>query len=360
MNNNQATKPRSGDRPAQSNETGLSMCTYSYGTHDQVARFTDATKAIAELAGTTYNYGKEIWTLLMDKTEATFPEPSAPADATDKAALEKYKMLLRMWIDDEKEYRRDKSKVFRVIMSQCTMAMKNKIETLPGYKKFETDDDVIALLGKMKELVYSTDKAQYEFWTMQAAMRKLINLKQGDKESLTDFNKRFLDQQEVTEVVWGLMTPQIMKSKSSDEQIEARDKYLACLFLAGVDRIRYQDVVNDLNNDFILGKVSYPADTSGMLTLLSNRRGNGGTSKQEQALRDGLESQGTAFFQNGPRCYACGELGHVAHDCPDPEKKAANDKRLAKKKKKKEEARLVMMQHEDDAASASDYSNDSH
>jgi len=68
-------------------------------------------------------------------------------------------------------------------------------------------------------------------------MRKLINLKQGNKESLTDFNKKFLDQQEVMKVVWGLMMLQIMKGKSSDEQIEARNKYLACVFLAGVDRI---------------------------------------------------------------------------------------------------------------------------
>jgi len=39
-----------------------------------------------------------------------------------------------MWIDDEMDYRRDKSKAFCVIMSQCTLAMKNKIETLPRYK----------------------------------------------------------------------------------------------------------------------------------------------------------------------------------------------------------------------------------
>jgi len=81
-NNNQAMNHRSGERPAQSNETGLS--TYSYGTYDQVARFTDATKAIAELASMTYNYSKEIWMLLIDKTEATFTEPSISANANDK------------------------------------------------------------------------------------------------------------------------------------------------------------------------------------------------------------------------------------------------------------------------------------
>jgi hypothetical protein len=70
---NLSTNPRSGESPANSNETaGLS--TYSYGTHDQGARFTNATK---------YN-------------------------EKDRAAMEKYKMLLRIWIDDEKDHRRDR------------------------------------------------------------------------------------------------------------------------------------------------------------------------------------------------------------------------------------------------------------
>jgi len=79
----QATAPRSDDGTADSTEL-VGLGTYAYGTHDQVARFTNTTKDIAEHAGTTYKYGKEIWKLLMKKTEATFTEPSAPKDETKR------------------------------------------------------------------------------------------------------------------------------------------------------------------------------------------------------------------------------------------------------------------------------------
>lgn len=320
--------------------------TYSYGTHDQVSRFTSTTKDIAAHVGTTYKQGKEMWTLLVDNEEAVFQEPTAPKE-TDRPAMEKYKMLLGRWMDDEKDYRRDKARVFRVIVTQSTTAMKNKIENLPDYKRMEKDDDVAALLQKMKQLVYSTDKAQYEYWTMQATMRKLTNLKQQDKETLTDFYKRFLNQLEATEAVWGKMMPEIMSSTSDSERDDARDKYLACVFLAGVDRERHMGVIDDLNNDFLLGKVTYPSDTSAMLTLLSNRRGNGGTSKQEQALRDGVV-EGASFQQQEEddqneypdiKCYNCNKMGHYANDCKKPKKK--------KKKKKKAEEAAAFAQDDD-------------
>jgi hypothetical protein len=327
------------------------MGTFSYGTHDQVTRFTSAKKDIASHVGTTYKQGKEMWNLLIDNEEAVFPEPVTPSE-TDKAAMEKYKMLLRGWIDDQKDYRRDKARVFRIIMTQSTAAMKNKIESLPEYKKMEKDDDVSALLAKMKQLVYSTDKAQYEYWTMQATMKKLTNLKQQDKETLTDFYKRFLNQLEVTEAVWGKMTPETMHSKAETAQKDAREKYLACVFLAGVDRERNTTVIDDLNNDFLVGKVTYPSDTSAMLTLLSNRRGNGGTSKQEQALRDGV-SEGESFQQARDndqnehpdiKCYNCNKKGHYADDCQEPKKKP----KPKKKKKKKSEDVFAQEESEDE------------
>ena len=79
----------------------------------------------------------------------------------------------------------------------------------------------------------------------------------------------------MTEDIWGDMIPQKMKGKATSEQAKARDAYLACVFLAGVDRVRYRDAVNELNNDYVAGNTTYPGDVMSMMTLLSNRRDGG-------------------------------------------------------------------------------------
>ena len=42
------------------------------------------------------------------------------------------------------------------------------------------------------------------------------------------------------------------KVLADDEEIRtARNKFLACVFLAGVDRSKYKDTIDELNNDYI-------------------------------------------------------------------------------------------------------------
>jgi hypothetical protein len=156
---------------------------------------------------------------------------------------------------------------------------------------------------------------------MQATLRRFITLKQESNESLDGFAKRFLSQQEVTEDVWGELIPHKMKGKAVVNQEKARDKFLACVFLAGVDGNRYGTAVDDLNNDFLLGTVSFPDDVPGMMTLLSNRRGGGKKeNKYVNALKDGMVA--TSFMQQEKRtCFCCGKPGHIAPTSPERDTK---------------------------------------
>ena len=51
-------------------------------------------------------------------------------------------------LDEFEEY---KAKVFLIIKGQCTLTMKNKIESMTDYETIEKDDVVIKLLCRLRE-----------------------------------------------------------------------------------------------------------------------------------------------------------------------------------------------------------------
>ena len=60
---------------------------YTYGVEGQQERYLAVTKAIAEYAAVKHS--KELWTLITEKTEASFTEPPDPGDTVTRAQLEK-------------------------------------------------------------------------------------------------------------------------------------------------------------------------------------------------------------------------------------------------------------------------------
>jgi hypothetical protein len=247
-------------------------------------------------------------------------------------------MMLSMSYKKAEQYEQEKAQLFRVIIGQCKLVLKTKVESLPKFKEMDEADDVLGLLGLIETQVYNTDNVQYDYWTMQATMRTLLSMRQKPKELLGEFAKRFLAQQEMTERIWGKLVPSKMKGKNSDVQDKSRLQFLACVFLAGVDRGQYKVVIDDLNNEFLMGKQCYPGDVQGMVNLLNNRRGDDRNNSQVDAMNDGVMV--TSFNQTEERrkCFICKEAGHIASNCP--------------KKKKKKKSGASMLQDESENAEA--------
>ena len=87
---------------------------------------------------------------------------------------------------------------------------------------------------------------------------------------------------------------------------------MACLFLAGVDRKRYKDAINEMNNDYLRHGKEYPSTVQAMVVWLSKRRGGATKSKLDDAT-DGV----TSFAQlDRIVCKHCQEPGHFNWDCP--------------------------------------------
>ena len=101
----------------------------------------------------------------------------------------------------------------------------------------------------------------------------------------------------------------------STSNFNRHNKFLACMFLAGVDRDRHKDAIDELNNDYICHGKEYPQDVQRMMGWLSNRRGTGGSSKKEEDAADGVTSFAQIDQKSRVRCKSRGVRGHYAWDC---------------------------------------------
>ena len=141
MSSSEEKNPRSGSKVPSNgsgNEIGLDelmRAQYTFGVPGQATRYNKTTKVIAEYARIAY--GKEMWKLVYLREETSFDDPEDPGDDASRVAMERYKMLLRRNLDDEKKYKQNKAKVFGIIMGRCHAAMRNKIESLPDYAQNE-------------------------------------------------------------------------------------------------------------------------------------------------------------------------------------------------------------------------------
>jgi hypothetical protein len=316
---------------------------FTIGTQGQQSSYLRTKKAIADYVGRTSDFGKELYVALIEGKEPEFKEPDEPPGSKPtQPQMKRYEILYKRHLDEQEKYKREKTKLFRLIIGQCSPTLRDKLESMSDYQDMEIKDDFVGLMARINGLVYSTDKTQYEYWRMQASYCKLGAMKQDEREPVAAYAKRFLAQVEATESLWGPLTPTTTKLQAADaaeddqeedqdeeerkkkqeakreeEKMKARDKFLACLFLAGADRSRYKVVIDDLANEFTLGKVSYPEDVAGMLNLLVNRRGlGGGKAKQVEDLQDGVLTS----FQQGQvrvRCNYCGKRGHASETCYD-------------------------------------------
>jgi hypothetical protein len=303
---------------------------YMCGVPKQVESYLRTTRKIADYVGITLS--KEMWKLVHRLEETDFPEPPEPKDTAkapvSRIQVEKYRMLFNMKHDKEEKYKKEKGKVFRIVLGQCSDVMRDKVEGLSEFKGMQDSDDVIGLLEKLKGFAYSTQGVQYEYWTMQSAMRNWINLAQEPNESIEKYGQRFIEQTKVTESMWGLIIPWKTNGMDAKEQETAGKKFKACVFLAGVDRRKYRTVIDDLNNDFVKGNMSYPEDVSGMVTLLANRRGETTSRREEDDIKDGVNmNQMSSRKSKNVKCFKCKKRGHYASECPEKEK--SDDKQVS-------------------------------
>ena len=302
----------------QGDVSDLGHNVYLYGTKNQGNVYLKTTEAIAEYVGREYN--KAMRVLVKNLKESTPVEPKQPSGKVSDVEMKKYEKELSRYYTKYNEYVEYKAKVFVIIKGQCTLTMKNKVESLKDYEKIEEDDDVIRLLKGLKQLAFTTVDVQYKYWTVCWSMNQVFKMKQMNEESLVAYYKRFVGMVEVAESQWGDIVP----TKIGDDK-NTRDKFLACVFIAGVNQKKFGKLINELNNAYLSGSNNYPKSVVGAVTMLSHYAGDWkpGVTNKEQ----GEQVYSFAQKKKDVKCFKCGKKGHYANECDESEtdEKEKND-----------------------------------
>ena len=325
---------------------------FGHGDERAGARFNRVIERLADYA--RIEYGMDMYYLITDGTEPEWEELEVPSTRST-ALMRKYEIDYKYQKEEKRDHKRNKEKMFGVILGQCKEGTKDLVKSDKSYRTLERNGDVVELINLIRSLCYGTDKKRYISWTQQAQLRKTVGSMQKDGESIQKFSVNFIEQVKAFEEQFGPLLPTKEMYKvvemtrvvhdgeeecsetyaetvlASEDEIQiARDKFVACLFLAGVDRKRYKDAIDEMNNDYLRHGKEYPASVQAMVVWLTKRRGGDKSQAKEDDATDGV----TSFAQlDRIACNHCQEKGHFNWDCPKATtKQRENYKRISQER----------------------------
>jgi hypothetical protein len=121
---------RNNKKNLQGNIAELANNIYQYGTPDQGDRLTRMTEAIANYVGREYS--KEMRLSVKNQKENELKESVMPDKKEVKLpfVMKKYETEFKQYYFKKERYEEHKAEIFVIIKGQCTLNMKNKVESL--------------------------------------------------------------------------------------------------------------------------------------------------------------------------------------------------------------------------------------
>lgn len=301
-------------------------------------------------------YGDDLFPIIddMKDLDMTTIRPKEPDANASKVEEKMFELEVEHFFFREKAYIKNAAIGYDLIWNQCSKGLQQKLLGVKGYIQAKKSKNMLWLLQSVKDTVYQFDKVKPLELSSDDALERILKCRQGQMD-LPEFHKTFMNYLKVYEQNAGyfgvgstdiLALQEDLKSKQlSDDEYSVqfkegiqiiRDRAVGIAFIKRADKHRYQELQNNLQNNFLNGTDDYPNDISEALNKLTYFRPT--LPPVGRPTSNGYESGLSFFLASSPHtaiagtdgnineewiCYRCGCPGHKSFVCPKSDADAA-------------------------------------
>jgi hypothetical protein len=247
----------------------------------QADQYTRTTEEISIYVAKEYSYGGDIGMAV--KTLA-LPEFKLPADLPEDATLGEVKQWedrIKRIGNREEALERNIQKLYNLIWGQCSDPLHARLESLDEFEAISRTMDGIKLLKLIRSVAYHYEPQCYKPLAIDDAIVKYAMFKQGKTTTPAEFLEQFRNHVNVLEAVGATIGPhagvlasitQGTREPNVVDRAVAREQSMAVAFINKVDRTRYGKLLEDLQNNYLMGQNNYPTNLTEAYNLVVNWR----------------------------------------------------------------------------------------
>jgi hypothetical protein len=141
-----------------------------------------------------YKKGEDVVTLVEDLVDPRIdlenkhaPADFSPEEEKRTILMKKWEIKFKKYLDREEGLQENTSKLYALIMGQCTIALRSVIKSDPVFEAKSKDFDALWLLEKVKTIGAGVDPKENPVLSLHEQLFFFLTMRQGQSESDDDY-----------------------------------------------------------------------------------------------------------------------------------------------------------------------------